>query len=49
MWASFVELLQTLLFALASLHGGSIGWAIISLSLIIRLALLPVTTRLRVP
>src|SRR5256885_7266650 len=45
-WLSFVELLRVTLFALAHVCGGSLGGAIVMLSLIVRLALLPLTLRL---
>ena len=45
-WASLLELLRVTLFALAHVCGGSLGGGIVMLSLIVRLALLPLTLRL---
>lgn len=45
-WSSFLELLRVSLFALAHVCGGSLGGGIVVLSLIVRLALLPLTLRL---
>ena len=45
-WSSFVDLLRLVLFALAHVCGGSLGGGIVMLSLIVRLALLPLTLRL---
>ena len=46
LWSSFVELLRVALFAFAHVCGGSLGGGIIALSLMIRLALLPLTLRI---
>ena len=48
MWTLFVDTLRVVLFALAHLSGGSLGGGIIALSLIVRLALLPLTLRLAI-
>lgn len=45
-WSSFLDVLRVLLFALAHVCGGSLGGGIVVLSLIVRLALLPLTLRL---
>jgi YidC/Oxa1 family membrane protein insertase len=45
-WSSFIDLLRVVLFALAHVCGGSLGGAIVALSLIVRVALLPYTLRL---
>jgi YidC/Oxa1 family membrane protein insertase len=45
-WSSLLDLLRVLLFALAHVCGGSLGGAIVVLSLIVRVALLPYTLRL---
>ncbi|MGE5249398.1 MAG: YidC/Oxa1 family membrane protein insertase [Bacteroidota bacterium] len=45
-WSLFVGSLQTVLFVLAHMYGGNIGLAIITLSFMVRLALLPLTLRL---
>ena len=45
-WTSFLDLLRVVLFALAHVCGGSLGGGIVVLSLVIRLALLPLTLRL---
>jgi YidC/Oxa1 family membrane protein insertase len=45
-WSLFVGYLQTVLFVLANMYGGNISLAIITLSFIVRLALLPLTLRL---
>jgi YidC/Oxa1 family membrane protein insertase len=45
-WSAFLELLRVALFALAHVCGGSLGGGIVMLSLIVRLALLPLTLRL---
>src|SRR5215475_7594247 len=42
-WNGFVGLIATILFALTQIYGGSYGLAIITLSLTLRLALLPLT------
>lgn len=46
LWTIFVGILQTLIFALSQAYGGNIGLAIISISLIIRLALMPLTLKI---
>jgi YidC/Oxa1 family membrane protein insertase len=46
LWSLFVGYLQTGLFLLAQVYGGNISLAIITLSLMARLALLPLTLRL---
>jgi YidC/Oxa1 family membrane protein insertase len=46
LWSLFVGYLQTGLFILAQVYGGNISLAIITLSLMSRLALLPLTLRL---
>jgi membrane protein insertase Oxa1/YidC/SpoIIIJ len=45
-WSTAIDLLRVLLFALSHVCGGSLGGAIIVLSLIVRVALLPFTLRL---
>jgi YidC/Oxa1 family membrane protein insertase len=45
-WSLFVGYLQTILFVLANMYGGNISLAIITLSFMVRLALLPLTLRL---
>jgi YidC/Oxa1 family membrane protein insertase len=45
-WSSLLDLLRIMLFALAHVCGGSLGGAIVALSLIVRVALLPYTLRL---
>jgi len=45
-WNSFVGLLSVVLSLLTTAYGGNLGFAIITLSLITRLALLPLTLRL---
>jgi YidC/Oxa1 family membrane protein insertase len=45
-WDSFVGYLVAALFALAQVYGGSLGLAIITLSLSVRIALLPFTLQL---
>jgi YidC/Oxa1 family membrane protein insertase len=45
-WTLLVNALRGGLFALAHVWGGNLGWAIISLSVALRLALLPLTLRL---
>jgi len=47
-WSAFLELLRVSLFALAHVCGGSLGGGIVLLSLIVRLALLPLTLRLAI-
>jgi YidC/Oxa1 family membrane protein insertase len=46
LWSPFLDLLRAALFALAHVCGGSLGGGIVVLSLIVRLALLPLTYRL---
>ncbi len=46
LWDHFVGMLEAALFALAQAYGGGLGLAIITLSLSVRLSLLPVTLRL---
>ena len=46
MWASFVELIRVAIFAAAHVCGGSLGAGIIGVSVIVRIALLPLTLRL---
>lgn len=46
LWSLFVGYLQAGLFILAHLYGGNVSLAIITLSLLVRLALLPLTLRL---
>ena len=48
LWSVFLELLRVVLFAFAHVCGGSLGAGIVILSLVIRLALLPLTLRLAV-
>jgi YidC/Oxa1 family membrane protein insertase len=45
-WSSFLDLLRVLLLALAHVAGGSLGSGIVLLSVIVRLALLPLTLHL---
>jgi YidC/Oxa1 family membrane protein insertase len=45
LWTSFVGLLYATLLALSQLYGGSMGAAILTLSLTVRLALLPLSVR----
>jgi YidC/Oxa1 family membrane protein insertase len=45
-WSSFLDLIRVLLFSLAHVCGGSLGGGIVMLSLLVRLALLPLTLRL---
>jgi len=45
-WSSFLDLLRVVLFSLAHVCGGSLGSGIVVLSLLIRLALLPLTLRI---
>lgn len=47
-WSSFLDLLRVTLFALAHVCGGSLGGGILVLSLIVRVALLPLTLRLAI-
>lgn len=46
LWSSWLDLLRVLLFALAHVCGGSLGSGIVVLSLMVRLALMPLTYRL---
>ena len=46
LWSPFLDLLRAVLFAIAHFCGGSLGGGIVVLSLIVRLALLPLTYRL---
>lgn len=46
MWASFVELIRVSIFAAAHICGGSLGAGIVCVSVLLRLALLPLTLRL---
>ena len=46
LWSAFLELCQAGLFGLTHFYGGQLGAAILSLSLLARLALLPVSIRL---
>jgi len=48
LWSPFLDLLRAILFALAHVCGGSLGGGIVVLSLIVRLALLPLTYRLAI-
>ena len=48
LWSSFLELLRVVLFAFAHVCGGSLGGGIVILSLVVRLALLPLTLPLAV-
>ncbi len=45
-WGTFVETISVALFALSQIYGGNLGCAIITLSLIVRLALLPLSLHL---
>lgn len=45
-WAHIIDALQAAIFSLAHFSGGSLGLAVIALSLAIRLTLLPMTVRL---
>ena len=47
-WTMFLDLLRVSLFALAHVCGGSLGAAVVVLSLIVRVALLPLTLRLAI-
>src|SRR5919107_3927868 len=47
-WSPFLDVLRAVLFAFAHVCGGSLGGGIVVLSLIVRLALLPLTYRLAV-
>lgn len=46
MWAGFVELIRMAIFAAAHVCGGSLGAGIVAVSIVVRVALLPVTLRL---
>lgn len=46
LWSLFVGSIQAGLFVLAHLYGGNVGLAIITLSFVVRLALLPLTLRI---
>src|SRR5215469_5841482 len=46
LWHSFVSFLVAVLWALTQMYGGNLGLAIITLSLIVRLSLLPLTIRI---
>jgi YidC/Oxa1 family membrane protein insertase len=46
MWTSFVELIRMSIFSAAHVCGGSLGAGIVTVSVIVRLALLPVTLHL---
>jgi YidC/Oxa1 family membrane protein insertase len=46
MWAGFVELIRMAIFAAAHVCGGSLGAAIVAVSIAVRVALLPLTLRL---
>ena len=46
LWALFVHVLQVGIFSLSQFYGGSLGGAIVSFSLLARLALLPLTVGL---
>jgi YidC/Oxa1 family membrane protein insertase len=46
LWTSFVDLLMGGLFALSQIYGGNMGLAIITLSLMVRLALMPLSLKL---
>ena len=48
LWSVFLELLRVVLFSVAHVCGGSLGAGIVVLSLIVRLALLPLTLRLAI-
>ncbi len=45
LWTNFVEFLVMVLVTLSQAYGGNLGLAIITLSLVVRLALLPITLR----
>jgi YidC/Oxa1 family membrane protein insertase len=47
-WSGFVELLHGALFTVSNALGGSMGWAIAVVSLVVRVALLPLTLRIAV-
>src|SRR5262245_7706674 len=46
LWTLLVNGLRIALFALTHLYGGAVGWAILTLSLLTRIALLPITLRI---
>jgi YidC/Oxa1 family membrane protein insertase len=46
MWTEFVHWFYGLLFSLAHVYGGNMGLAIITLSMIVRLCLLPLNIKL---
>lgn len=46
LWTTAVEMLQALIFSLAHVFNGSLGWAVVTLSLALRVLLLPLTLRL---
>lgn len=46
MWSGFVDLIRVTIFAAAHVCGGSLGAGIVCVSLVLRLALLPLTLRL---
>lgn len=46
MWAGFVELIRISIFAAAHVCGGSLGAGIVCVSVVLRLALMPLTLRL---
>lgn len=45
-WSAFVELLQMAIFGVTQLYGGSLGWAIVTVGVVARLLLLPLTVSL---
>ncbi len=48
LWSLFLELFQAGLFTLTQFYGGQLGAAIVSFSLLVRLALLPLSVRMAV-
>src|SRR5688500_2955268 len=44
-WGLLLDVLRTALFSLSHLYAGSLGFAIITLSVLVRLALLPMSLR----
>ena len=46
LWTLLVSGLRIALFALTHLYGGAVGWAILTLSLLTRIALMPLTLRI---
>lgn len=46
MWSAYTDLVRAALFAFAHLLGGSVGGAILVMTLLVRLALMPLTLRL---